>query len=372
MTTTTLVGLADSVDETTSPALKSSSHRTGRELVAAAREFAKEDRSRSWFHFVETFGVFGLLLSITVLGTSWWVRLPVSILLGLVIVRCFILYHDFMHGAILRGSTLAKCDHGRVRRATSLTPPNVWRQTHNYHHAHTAKIVGSHVGSYLMVTTDDVEEDDARRSGSCTSVMRHPLTILLRVLHRLHVRHVRRAVPAQPEEELGLAPRDRRCTSRVVVAAWRCFGRDVLSSRCFLPLFVAHAVGAYLFYAQHNFPEAHIQPRESWSFTRAALESSSYMEIGPVMHWLHRQHRLPPRPPPQPRHPVLPPARGDGGDPRAAEPGGRDLARAERHRRVLPPEAVGRRARGDGRLPVKPGPGPSTRALAARPRRTPG
>ena len=52
-----------------------------------------------------------------------------------------------------------------------------------------------------------------------------------------------------------------------------------------VPFFVAHALGAYLFYAQHNFPAVRIEPRETWSYVRAALESSSYMPMGRIMRW---------------------------------------------------------------------------------------
>ena len=67
-----------------------------------------------------------------------------------------------------------------------------------------------------------------------------------------------------------------------------------------LPLMIACTLGAYLFYAQHNFPNMHVQPRESWSYARAALESSSYMEMGPVMRFFtgnigyHHVHHLNP------------------------------------------------------------------------------
>jgi acyl-lipid omega-6 desaturase (Delta-12 desaturase) len=66
----------------------------------------------------------------------------------------------------------------------------------------------------------------------------------------------------------------------------------------FLPLAVAMASGAYLFYAQHNFPDIHVQGRHEWSYGKAALESSSYMEMGPVMRWFtgnigyHHVHHL--------------------------------------------------------------------------------
>jgi len=68
-----------------------------------------------------------------------------------------------------------------------------------------------------------------------------------------------------------------------------------------LPLMIACALGAYLFYAQHNFPDVYVQPRETWSYARAALESSSYMEMGPIMRYFsgnigyHHVHHLNPQ-----------------------------------------------------------------------------
>ena len=65
-------------------------------------------------------------------------------------------------------------------------------------------------------------------------------------------------------------------------------------------LFVATATGAYLFNAQHNFPEMDVQPRHEWEYTHAALHSSSYMKTGPIMGWLtgnigyHHVHHLNP------------------------------------------------------------------------------
>ena len=72
--------------------------------------------------------------------------------------------------------------------------------------------------------------------------------------------------------------RGRRALRGSSASAWR-------SSALVLPLAIACAAGSYLFYAQHNFPGIHVQPRQTWSFARAALESSSYMKMGPVMSW---------------------------------------------------------------------------------------
>ena len=66
----------------------------------------------------------------------------------------------------------------------------------------------------------------------------------------------------------------------------------------FLPFFLSQMLGAYLFYAQHNFPEAIFKNNTEWSYTDAALESSSYMALDPFMQWVtanigfHHVHHL--------------------------------------------------------------------------------
>ena len=52
-----------------------------------------------------------------------------------------------------------------------------------------------------------------------------------------------------------------------------------------LPLMISHALGAYLFYAQHNFPTATYKSKEEWDYVYAALHSSSYMKMNKVMSW---------------------------------------------------------------------------------------
>ena len=252
---------------------------------------------RSWFHFVETFAVSFALAAALALLPWWWARLPVAILQGLVIVRLFILYHDFMHNSLLRGSKVAKWIM-YTYAVLVMTPPTVWRQTHNYHHAHTAKIVGSHVGSYLTVTTD-MWKKMSRRERFMYKLIRHPLTILFGYftifMYGMCVSSFLRNPRKNWDSLLALI-----VNLAITALLWAVFGFEFFFFVFFLPLFVATATGAYLFYAQHNFPEMHIQPRDQWEYTRAALESSSYMECGPVMRWLtgnigyHHVHHLNP------------------------------------------------------------------------------
>jgi len=273
------------------------SARKGRELLAAAKEFAVESRARSWFHVVETLAVIAGLLAATAYAPTWWMKLPLSVLAGLVVVRMFILYHDFQHFAILRGSKLASAIMG-VYGVYVLTPPNVWRQTHNYHHAHTAKIIGSHVGSYLMVTTE-IWAKMSPKERLVYKAYRHPLTVFFAYFtvffYGMCVASFLRGKAKNWDSLLSVVVH----VAAAILIPWK-FGFGAFFFVWFLPIFVATMAGAYLFYAQHNYEDIHVQPREDWDYTRAALESSSYMEMSPVMHWLtgnigyHHVHHLNP------------------------------------------------------------------------------
>ena len=45
------------------------------------------------------------------------------------------------------------------------------------------------------------------------------------------------------------------------------------------------ALGAYLFYVQHNFVGVTFKDNRDWSYDYAALASSSYIKMNKLMHW---------------------------------------------------------------------------------------
>ena len=99
----------------------------------------------------------------------------------------------------------------------------------------------------------------------------------------------------------------------VAVGLISTFGVWVFLCAQMIPSALASCVGAYLFYAQHNFPDAVFKDRREWDYHFAALHSSSMFDMSAVMHWFTREHRIPPRAPSESPHPLLPLARGDGG-----------------------------------------------------------
>ena len=52
-----------------------------------------------------------------------------------------------------------------------------------------------------------------------------------------------------------------------------------------LPYAIAAMVGAYLFYAQHNYEGMRIMKPNEWTHYRGAIESSSHMKLNRIMDW---------------------------------------------------------------------------------------
>ena len=63
------------------------------------------------------------------------------------------------------------------------------------------------------------------------------------------------------------------------------FGWQTWLLSLFLPFFISSAIGAYLFYAQHNFPEVTFADNADWKYEGAALDSSSFMVMNPFLKW---------------------------------------------------------------------------------------
>ncbi len=256
-----------------------------------------ESRARSWWHLITTFVALFAALYLAAQPIAWPWRAIASVLAGLVLVRGFILFHDFMHGALFRGSPVARAILNTFG-VLVLTPPRVWRQTHDYHHAHNAKIVGSHVGSYPVMTVE-MWERASKGSRAMYRVARHPLTVFLGYggifLYGMCLSGFLRRPRRNWDAALALV-----LHAAILGTVGYAFGMEAVIFCVLIPIMTACGMGAYLFYAQHNFVGLRLQPREQWNYVRAALESSSYMELGPIMRWFtgnigfHHVHHLNP------------------------------------------------------------------------------
>ena len=269
--------------------------RIGRELLKATGPFAAESVATSWWHVGSVFVLLSATLAGAGLAPAWPLRLLLSTLAALLMVRAFIAYHDYMHGAILSGSRLAWVLF-RIYAALALTPPRSWKKSHNYHHGHVGQVSTASIGAFPIMTTRMWHEASPGVRVRYR-LERHPLTVLtgyitifafsigLLPLLRDPVRHWDSALALLAHGAL-------------IAMLWVFGGFDVVLFVVLLPMTIASALGSYLFFAQHSFKRMRIISPEAWTYYRAAMESSSYMRLNKIMQWFtgnigyHHIHHL--------------------------------------------------------------------------------
>jgi len=266
--------------------------RPAKEILRSSREFAHEQRGRSWWNLTTTLVVFAVFLAVVLSPLSWIARIPASVALGLTLVRWFVIYHDYQHGTILQGSWLA-AGLMWIYGVAALTPPSVWKRSHDHHHKNNAKTFGANIGSFPVMLTD-AYRSASRRERALYLMARHPLTIALGYITVFLIGMCARPFIAHRNLDCALAI----ALHLAIAAGLLLLGVDALLLALVVPMTIGAGLGAYLFYAQHNYPGAELRERASWDFVFAALKSSSYIRMSPVMHWFtgnigyHHVHHL--------------------------------------------------------------------------------
>jgi omega-6 fatty acid desaturase (delta-12 desaturase) len=269
--------------------------RPGKDLILATKPYAREIRWRSWFAVFST--LFFMLGTLTVAAwpLHWGIRLAAGLLSGLVLIRMFIIYHDHQHNTILQDSAFGEW----LMKAFGvfiLAPSSIWKRSHDYHHKHNSKLYTASIGSYPIITREKFLKASKPEQKSYLRT-RSPLTIALGYYSMFLSGMCLRSFRSNPDKHwdslLALILHGVAYGALFLLGGWQ----TVLFA-WFIPFLVATAIGAYLFYVQHNFPEVTFKSKEDWTYYEAALESSSYFRMSKVMHYFtgnigyHHIHHL--------------------------------------------------------------------------------
>lgn len=254
----------------------------GKELILATKPYAQEVRWKSWLHTLSTFILMLACYVLVVIAEPIWLKIVLGILTGFVAVRMFVIYHDYMHKTLLQKSQVARWLF-TFFGLYILAAPSIWKRSHDYHHKHNSKLYSSSIGSFPTVTKEKyLSFTNAERRRYM--FIRHPLTIafgyLFAFIWGMTVLSLVRSPDKHWDSAIALV-----LHFGIGVGIYLAFGPIALLTAFFLPAVVACAVGTYLFYAQHNFPGVTFQDKEGWTYTNAALSSSSFMKLNPVMAW---------------------------------------------------------------------------------------
>jgi acyl-lipid omega-6 desaturase (Delta-12 desaturase) len=267
----------------------------GKQLILATKPFTSEIRSKSWYVTLSTLSLLLLSLAGTIFLPYLFLRIASSILAGLLLVRMFVIYHDYQHHTILHRSRAAEVIM-TIFGIYMLAPASIWKRSHDHHHKHNSKLFSASIGSFQIATKEKYQSLSRKERISYLTV-RHPITISLGYFSMFIVGMCYNSFVKNPKKHwdslLALILHAVAAVCIFIFVGWQAW-----LMAFFIPFLLAFGLGSYLFYAQHNFPGVKFCCNTEWAYEKAALESSSYMVMSPVMAWFtanigyHHIHHL--------------------------------------------------------------------------------
>jgi len=269
--------------------------RTNKELILATKPFASEKKALSWWYVISTC----ILLIASLLGTYWNLNLygniACSILSGLLLVRMFGLYHDFLHHAILFQSMPAKIIM-KIYGIYILAPSSIWKRSHDFHHKHNSKLNVTDIGAFPTATKKDFLTY-TKKEKTVYLAIRHPLNILFGYLTIFMYSFCINSILNSTKKHLD-------CGLALILhfafggLLFYFGGFQALLLTLIIPHLIACGLGSYLFYVQHNFIGAEFNPDHNWDYTEAAIRSTSFFKMNFIMNYFtcdigyHHVHHL--------------------------------------------------------------------------------
>ena len=279
------------------------------------------------------------------LRLSYLLTLTLSVVAAGFLIRTFIIMHDCGHGSFFR-SRRANNLVGFVTGALTLTPYAQWAKDHAIHHATSGHLDKRGYGDIETLTVDEYLA--LGRLGRLKyRFYRNPAVLLgLGPLWLVIKQRVHTPKSAGRRELLGV-----HLTNATVLlaltAASLLVGPRAVAAIYAPTVIIAAAAGIWLFYVQHQYERTLLGLGRGLGLRHRRRRGQLLLPPAARARVADGEHRLPPRPSPQPPHPELLPPAGARGE-SLLPPRAPDDAAGERAR-VLP-QAVGRGPRPHDRV----------------------
>jgi omega-6 fatty acid desaturase (delta-12 desaturase) len=251
-------------------------------LRVRVREFREIDPRRSWRLLAVTVVLLSGAWTLVFMPLWWPLRLLIGLIVGGLLLRLCSFGHDYLHGAILARSKLARVVFTAVGLLV-LAPPQAWTDTHNHHHAHNGRLPGEPIGAFPLLTTTAWREASFGQRlvyrlarSPFAMLLAWPGLFVLGLNLRYFLKNPRRYVSSGAALLLH---------GFVHALVWTQGGPLTWALALAVPYTTMCTIGAYLFYIQHNFPRAIHQVESTWERRHAALSASSYLGLPRALHW---------------------------------------------------------------------------------------
>jgi omega-6 fatty acid desaturase (delta-12 desaturase) len=214
------------------------------------------------------------------------------------LVRLFMIQHDCAHRSFFP-SRRANDLVGRLIGIATLTPHDVWRMSHSFHHASSGDLDRRGIGDVYTLTVSEYLAR-ARWARLRYRLYRHPAVMFGVGPLYLFLFHNRLPVGFMRKEWLPWLS-----TMGTNLGILVTFGLLVATTGLrpllwvYMPtVLIAAGAGVWLFYVQHQFEGTHWARGAAWNAHDAALYGSSHYDLPIVIRWftanigMHNVHHL--------------------------------------------------------------------------------
>ncbi|ANU26505.1 fatty acid desaturase [Planococcus versutus] len=278
-----------------------------REKTAQLRKFVapfeKADVKSSVRQILNTIPPFILawFLAYQALDVSIWLTIALSAVAAAFVIRTFIIFHDCTHGSFFKNKK-ANAVVGTITGIMTLFAYEKWKREHSIHHASSGNLDKRGVGDIWVMTIEEYVEA-SKWERFKYRMYRNPLVMfgfgplfLVLISSRFNRKDARK--------------KERNNTYLINISLVVIYTLLILAIgwQAFLivqgtTMFIAGALGIWLFYVQHTFEDSYFEDENEWDYVKAAIEGSSYYQLPKVLQWVtgnigfHHVHHLSPRVP---------------------------------------------------------------------------
>jgi len=270
----------------------------GADWKAIVAKYQKPSTWRALWQIIDTLvPIAGLwYLMYLCLPVSYWLLLPLAALMGGLLVRVFIIFHDCGHGSFFK-SRAANDAVGFIAGILTFTPYYHWRWEHAIHHSAAGDLDRRGVGDVWTLTVEEYLKA-SRWKKFAYRLARNP--VILFVLAPIFLFVIKQRFPSaqsNPRERHSVYAMNAAILGMVIGLGY-VFGWKAYLLIQLVALSVAGSAGVWLFYVQHQFEDVYWERGENWDYTAAALQGSSFYKLPKVLQWFsgnigfHHIHHL--------------------------------------------------------------------------------
>lgn len=215
------------------------------------------------------------------------------------LVRIFIIFHDCGHGSYFK-SKKANDIVGIICGIIAYTPYYKWHSQHSEHHATTVNLDKRGNGDVWIMTVNEYLNSSKWKRFFYRAFRNPFIMFTLGPLFMILVQNRFSKKYMTPKERWNIY------FTNIVLLLMATGMSLLIGLKAYLliqvPLIIiAHTIGLWLFYIQHQFEDVSWDRTGSWDYKTAAIEGSSFLKLPVILQWFtgnigfHHVHHLSPR-----------------------------------------------------------------------------